>query len=114
MNRVLVYAPNGATRKLYQKTLFSREREIILVKDGVEFFLSLLTFDIDTLILIDEGHLHEMQLMLEVIAKKYNQKRVIVISWEIRVPKGLERYSTTRAFFEKLAKEGERLNTDDV
>ena len=105
MQRVLVYAPTGATRKLYQKNLFSRDREIILAKDPAEFFLSLVIFEIDTLIMVDEGKQHDWNMMIEVVRKKYDHKRCITITLDTKVIRGFERYSSTRAFFLALQRE---------
>lgn len=105
MHRVLVYAPTSATRKLYQKNLFSREREILVSKDAAEFFLALVTFEIDTLILVDEGKQHEWNMLLEIIHKKYDHKRCITITMNSRVIRGFERFSSTRAFFQSLQRE---------
>lgn len=102
MQKILIFAPSAATRKLYQQTLLTRDREIYTAKDAVELFVQLSVFEIDTIVLVDEGQVHEFNLILEVMKKKYDHKRLIVISMERRAQKWFERYPSTRAFFASL------------
>lgn len=101
MQKVLIFAPTAATRKLYQQTLDSRDRDFYLAKDAVELFVQLSLFEIDTIILVDEGNVHEFNLILEVMKKKYDHRRIIVVSLTHR-QKWYERYPSTRAFFATL------------
>lgn len=102
MQNVLVYAPTSATRKLYHQTLAKREIQTYLAKDMVEALLLLASFDIDTVILVEEGSIHEMDVMLEVMNKKFNHKRLILISPSRQPPRGMECYGSTRDFIELL------------
>lgn len=102
MQKVLIFAPTAATRKLYHQTLVTRDREVYSAKDAVELFVQLVLFEIDTVILVDEGKQHEFNLMLDVLKKKYDFKRIIVVSAEHRAKKWYERFASTRAFFASL------------
>jgi hypothetical protein len=101
MQKILIFAPTAATRKLYQQTLVTRDRDLYTAKDAVELFVQLSLFEIDTIVLVHEGHEHEFNLILAVVKKKYDFKRVIVVSLSHR-QKWYERYPSTRAFFESL------------
>ncbi len=98
MQNVLVYAKTAATRQLYHQTLSRRDMETYRAKDLAEVFLLLATFAIDTIILVDEGSILELNLILEVILKKYKKKRIILISTTRDVPAGVECYGSTHDF----------------
>lgn len=98
MQNVLIYAKTAASRKLYHRTLSKREIETFRAKDAAEVFLFLASFEIDTVILVDEGAIHELNMVLEVLIKKYDHKRVILISPTRRAPRGMECYGSSRDF----------------
>lgn len=102
MQNALVFAPTAATRKLYHQTLAKRDIQTFSAKDMVEALLLLACFDIDTVILVEEGSIHEMDLLLEVLNKKYDHKRVILISPSRQPPRGVECYGSTRDFLALL------------
>ncbi len=81
--------------------LSKKERDMYLAKDAVELFMQLSVFEIDTIILIHEGREHEFQLILEVMRKKYDHRRIVVVSMNHR-QKWYERYASTRNFFATL------------
>jgi len=101
MQHALIFATSSATRKLYQKTLISREITPYIARSGAEVFLQLATFEIDTIIMVDEGKLYDIDLIIKVMAKRYDDKRLILISpsEEFAVS---ERYANTQAFFDIL------------
>lgn len=99
MTNVLVYAKTAATRKLYHQILSKRDIETFRAKDGAEVFLILATFEVDTIVLVDEGALGELETVLEVIEKRYDQKRRIIISPVRSSSRGAEYFSSNRDFF---------------
>lgn len=101
MQHALIFATSSATRKLYQKTLILRDIVPYIARSASEVFLQLATFEIDTIIMVDEGKLYELELVLKVLDRRYNDKRAIVVSprEELNVA---ERYSNTQAFFDTL------------
>jgi hypothetical protein len=98
MQHALIFATSSATRKLYQKTLILRDIVPYIARSASEVFLQLATFEIDTIIMVDEGKLYELELVLD---RRYNDKSAIVVSprEELNVA---ERYSNTQAFFDTL------------
>lgn len=101
MRFVLIYAPTAATRTLYHRTLTKRDIETYRAKDLAEAMLQLAVFPIDTVIAVDEGHEHELNMLLEILREKYDEKRVIVVSMTKSVPH-FERYASTSDFFRVL------------
>lgn len=101
MQHTLIFATSAATRKLYQKNLISRDIAPYIARTAAEVFLQLATFEIDTIILIDEGKLYDLDIILKVLDRRYNDKRIILVSpnEELTVP---ERYPTTPEFFDIL------------
>jgi len=101
MQHALIFATSSATRKLYQKTLISREITPYIARSGAEVFLQLATFEIDTVIMVDEGKLYDIDLIVKVMAKRYDDKRLILISPSDEFSVN-ERYANTQAFFDIL------------
>jgi hypothetical protein len=101
MQQTLIFATSAATRKLYQKTLISRDITPYIARSAAEVFLQLATFEIDTIIMIDEGKFYDLDIILKVLDRRYNDKRIILISpnEDFDVP---ERYPTTPEFFDIL------------
>lgn len=103
MQNIVVFAPTSATRKLYHQFLSKREYQVHRVADLAELLLVLVTFEVDTVILIDEGRqLHELSLSMEIIKKKYDRKRVILVSTMQDYPRGIERYPSSTDFFDRV------------
>jgi hypothetical protein len=105
MQHVLVFAPIAATRTLYSQELMRHHIIPYPVKDPAELFLQLVTFEIDTLVLVDEDSTYHISVVLDVLKRKYEHKRVIVVSpvalprW---VPRHFERLASTQDFFDLL------------
>ena len=101
MRYVLIYASTAATRSLYHRTLVKRDIETYRAKDFAEAVLQLAVFPIDTVILVDEGREHELNMLMEVLREKYDEKRIILISMT-KTSNYFERYASTSDFFREL------------
>lgn len=103
MQNVIVYAPSAATRKLYHQTLIKRDCDVYKAKDMAEVLVLLATFEIDSVVLVDEGRQqHELGLILDLILKKYDYKRIIFVTPLDKNIPGVERFASTRDFFEYI------------
>ncbi len=100
MQNILIYAKTAATRKLYHQTLSKRDIETYRAKDAAEVFLLLATFEIDTVILVDEGAMYDLEMIIDVLHKKYDQKRIILVSPDRKVPRGMECFGSTSDFLD--------------
>lgn len=103
MQNVVVFAPTSATRKLYHQSLSKRDYTVHRVADLAELLLVLVTFEIDTVILIDEGkQLHELDSALEILGRKFDSKRVILVSAEHKGTRQTERFGSSHDFFDNV------------
>jgi hypothetical protein len=103
MQNVIVYAPSAATRKLYHQTLSKRDCDVYKTKDMAEVLVLIATFEIDSIVLVDEGkQQHELNLIMDLLLKKYDYKRIILISPVNKETRGVERYASTRDFFDYI------------
>lgn len=103
MQNILIYSPTAATRKLYHQTLVKREYDTYRAKDIAELLLLLVTFEIDTVIVVDEGtKKHELNMILDILAKKFDYKQIYFISPEPRKLVGITRVASTREFFDRF------------
>lgn len=103
MQNVVVFAPTSATRKLYHHSLTKREYTVHKVADLAELLLVLVTFEIDTVILIDEGkQLHELEVALDILQRKFDSKRVILVSAQHKGTPQVERFGSTHDFFDNI------------
>lgn len=103
MQNVVVFAPTSATRKLYHLSLSKREYNVHRVADLAELLLVLVTFEIDTVILVDEGKmLHELETALEILPRKFDSKRVILVSTDYAKNRHVERFASTTEFFDNI------------
>lgn len=103
MQNVIVYASSAATRKLYHQTLSKRDCDVYKAKDMAEVLVLIATFEIDSIVLVDEGRQqHELQLIIDLLLKKYDYKRVILVTPVEKDIRGIERYASTRDFFDYI------------
>jgi hypothetical protein len=103
MQNVVIFAPTSATRKLYHQSLSKRDYHTHRAANLAELLLILVTFEIDTIILVDEGKLlHEFDLALSILYRKFNSKRVILVSPVMEGTPQTELYGSSRDFFDSV------------
>ncbi len=103
MQNVVIFAPTSATRKLYHHTLSKREYQTYRVADLAELLLVLVSFEIDTIILVDEGkNLHEIDLAVDIISRKFDKKRLIIISATHPGVPSAEVHGSSRDFLDNI------------
>ncbi len=103
MQNVVVYAASAATRKLYHQTLTKRDIDVYKAKDLAEVLILLATFEIDSVVIVDEGkNQHEQNLILDLVRQRYDYKRLILVSPIEKSIEGVERYASTRDFFDYI------------
>ncbi|MCD8485023.1 hypothetical protein LRY60_05560 [Candidatus Woesebacteria bacterium] len=103
MQNVIVYAPSSATRKLYHQTLSKRDCDVYKAKDMAEVLVLIATFEIDSVVIVDEGRQqHEQNLIIDLLLQKYDHKRIVLVSPLEREIVGVERFGSTRDFFDYI------------
>lgn len=102
MTTALVLAFQAETRQYFFSALTQAGYSAYRAKDAAEALLHLVAFEIDTVILVDEGEFHDIQVVARVLHKRFNHKKLIMISPNFR-PDGFLLYSSVESFFESLS-----------
>lgn len=103
MQNVLVYSPVSDTRKVYHRILTKREYTVYSAKDLAEFLIQVVTFEIDTVILVDESsRISDFEAAMQIMRTKYDHKRLIVVSARLDDLGSTERYASHRELFDEV------------
>lgn len=72
-------------------------------KDMAEVLVLIATFEIDSVVIVDEGRQqHEQNLIIDLLLQKYDHKRIVLVSPLEREIVGVERFGSTRDFFDYI------------